>query len=29
MSGFDVVKEYKKIRQITGYMPGKFSLYPD
>jgi ABC-2 type transport system ATP-binding protein len=29
MSGFDVVKDYKKIRQITGYMPGKFSLYPD
>ncbi len=29
MSGFDVVRDYKKIRQITGYMPGKFSLYPD
>lgn len=29
MSGFNVVKDYKKIRQITGYMPGKFSLYPD
>jgi len=29
MSGFDVVKDYRKIRQITGYMPGKFSLYPD
>lgn len=29
MSGFDVVKNYRDIRQITGYMPGKFSLYPD
>ncbi len=27
--GFDVVKEYKKIRNIAGYMPGKFSLYHD
>lgn len=26
---FDMVKEYKKIRQILGYMPGKFSLYQD
>ncbi|MGA9212212.1 ABC transporter ATP-binding protein [Kaistella sp.] len=25
----DVVKDYKKIRQILGYMPGKFSLYQD
>jgi ABC-2 type transport system ATP-binding protein len=27
--GYDVVKDYKKIRGITGYMPGKFSLYQD
>ncbi len=26
---FDVKKDYKKIRQITGYMPGRFSLYFD
>lgn len=25
----DVVKEYKKIRSTIGYMPGRFSLYPD
>lgn len=29
MAGFDVVKEYKKIRNIVGYMPGRFSLYHD
>lgn len=29
MNGLDVVKDYKKIRLITGYMPGRFSLYPD
>lgn len=27
--GYDTVKEYKKIRLFTGYMPGRFSLYPD
>lgn len=27
--GHDVVKDYKKIRKIVGYMPGKFSLYTD
>lgn len=27
--GFDVVKQYKEIRQLIGYMPGKFSLYQD
>ena len=27
--GFDVVKEYKSIRNSVGYMPGKFSLYQD
>jgi ABC-2 type transport system ATP-binding protein len=26
---YDVVKDYKKIRQSIGYMPGRFSLYPD
>ncbi len=29
MNKMDVVKEYKKIRQFTGYMPGRFSLYQD
>jgi ABC-2 type transport system ATP-binding protein len=29
VSGFDSVKEFKKIRKIIGYMPGKFSLYQD
>jgi len=29
MNGLDVVKDYKKIRQIIGYMPGRFSLYQD
>jgi ABC-type multidrug transport system ATPase subunit len=29
MAGFDVVKDYKKIRNIVGYMPGRFSLYQD
>ena len=29
MNQLDVVKEYKKVRLITGYMPGRFSLYPD
>lgn len=27
--GFNPVKDYKKIRSIAGYMPGKFSLYQD
>ena len=26
---FDVVKDYKSIRNSVGYMPGKFSLYQD
>ncbi|KIA85929.1 ABC transporter ATP-binding protein [Kaistella jeonii] len=25
----DIVKDYKKIRKILGYMPGRFSLYQD
>jgi len=29
VAGFDVVKEYKSIRTVVGYMPGKFSLYQD
>jgi len=29
VNGFDVVKDYKQIRNSVGYMPGKFSLYPD
>jgi len=29
MNGYDVVKDYKYIRQNIGYMPGKFSLYED
>ncbi|MEJ5993353.1 ABC transporter ATP-binding protein [Pedobacter sp. Du54] len=29
VNGFDVVKDYKMIRNTVGYMPGKFSLYPD
>lgn len=27
--GYDIVKDYRKIRTISGYMPGRFSLYPD
>lgn len=29
LNGLDVVKDYKQIRNIIGYMPGKFSLYQD
>lgn len=29
VAGFDVVKHYRAIRKIVGYMPGKFSLYQD
>src|SRR6056297_2207734 len=29
VEGYDTVKEYREIRQITGYMPGRFSLYMD
>jgi ABC-2 type transport system ATP-binding protein len=29
VNGFDVVKDFKEIRKRVGYMPGKFSLYPD
>jgi ABC-2 type transport system ATP-binding protein len=27
--GFDTNKDYRQIRLFTGYMPGRFSLYPD
>src|ERR1039458_9246457 len=27
--GYDVVKDFQKIRGIVGYMPGRFSLYQD
>ncbi|HAI84847.1 MAG TPA: ATPase [Chitinophagaceae bacterium] len=29
VNGWDVVKDFKKIRSTVGYMPGKFSLYQD
>lgn len=29
IDGYDVIKDYKAIRQIVGYMPGRFSLYQD
>ena len=29
VAGYDVVADYKKIRNSVGYMPGKFSLYQD
>ena len=29
VAGFDVVNNYKNIRNSVGYMPGKFSLYQD
>lgn len=29
VDGFDVVKNYKDIRNKVGYMPGRFSLYQD
>jgi ABC-2 type transport system ATP-binding protein len=29
VDGLDVVKDYKAIRNRVGYMPGRFSLYPD
>lgn len=29
VEGFDVIKDYREIRNIVGYMPGKFSLYQD
>lgn len=29
MANLNVVKDFKKIRRIVGYMPGRFSLYQD
>lgn len=29
VDGFDIIKDYKKIRSSVGYMPGRFSLYQD
>ncbi len=29
VEGLDTVKDYREIRRIIGYMPGKFSLYQD
>ncbi|MFW5900947.1 MAG: ATP-binding cassette domain-containing protein [bacterium] len=29
VEGWDTVKNYKEIRRIMGYMPGRFSLYQD
>lgn len=29
VDGWHTVKDYKKLRKTIGYMPGRFSLYPD
>lgn len=29
LCGYDLLNDFRKIRQIIGYMPGKFSLYQD
>lgn len=29
VDGLDIIKDYLKIRSRVGYMPGRFSLYPD
>ncbi len=29
VTGYDIVKDYKSIRNTVGYMPGRFSLYQD
>ncbi|MCK4992684.1 MAG: ATP-binding cassette domain-containing protein, partial [Bacteroidales bacterium] len=29
MHGHDVLREYREVRKIIGYMPGRFSLYMD
>jgi len=29
VEGFNTVKDFKRIRKIVGYMPGRFSLYQD
>ena len=29
VQGYDVVSQYRNVRKIIGYMPGRFSLYMD
>lgn len=29
IEGYDTVSQYQKVREIVGYMPGRFSLYQD
>ncbi len=29
VAGLDIVRDYKRLRQVIGYMPGRFSLYQD
>lgn len=29
VAGYDVVKDYRAVRNVVGYMPGRFSLYQD
>jgi len=29
VAGLDIQNDYQKIRSLVGYMPGRFSLYPD
>lgn len=29
VQGYDTVKQYKEVRKVIGYMPGRFSLYMD
>lgn len=29
VEGYDIVEDYREIRSIVGYMPGKFSMYQD
>lgn len=29
IKGMDILRNYKKVRSFTGYMPGRFSLYQD
>lgn len=29
MCGLNIIEDYRKIRQLVGYMPGRFSLYQD
>lgn len=29
VAGLDVLRHYREVRNVVGYMPGRFSLYPD